>query len=200
MNRFMAENPHSPLISQIRYAHALNLFDAGDYAAAAKEFAAVKVKRLYRGQRAEYTFRKAYCALENSRNQEALEGFKEVEKLPMCDYTAPSRYAIGYIYYDMKDFREALGWFEKSLKDARFADLSAHYIMECRFMLGDHKYVTENGDRMYEQSPDERRPKLARMISESWLVLGDAGQARKYMELNAISGGQPAGSGHHRGI
>ena len=193
MERFMQTDPQSSLIPAIRYAHALNLFDAQDYKAAGYLMSEVNPKHLPKSQRVEYTFKKAYCAMEAGQNHAALEGFKEVEKLPMCDYTAPSRYAIGYIYYDMKDFREALGWFEKSLKDARFADLSAHYIMECRFMLGDHKYVTENGDRMYEQSPDERRPKLARMISESWLVLGDAAQARKYMELNAISGGQPAG-------
>lgn len=193
MNRFLAENPHSPLISQIRYAHALNLFDAGDYAAAADEFAAVKVKRLYRGQRAEYLFRKAYCALENSRNQEALEGFKEVEKYPESDYTAASRYAIGYINYDMKNFEEALKWFEMSRKDSRFAEMSSYYILECRFMLSDYEYVIAEGVKMYPNIPDERKAQLARIISESWLVLGDAEKAREYMELNASGGGQPKG-------
>ena len=193
MKRFMAENPHSPLIFQIHYAYALNLFDAGDYAAAAEEFAAVKVKRLHRGQRAEYTFKNAYCALENSKSQEALDGFKEVEKMSESDYTAASRYAIGYINYDLKNFEEAIRWFELSRKDSRFAEMSSYYILECRFMLSDYEYVIAEGVKMYPNIPDERKPQLARIISESWLVLGDAQKAREYMELNALGGGQPKG-------
>ena len=193
MNRFFKENPQSPLIFQIRYAHALNLFDAHDYTEAGSEFAQINVKRLDRSQRVEYTFKKAYCALEGGHRQEAMNGFKEVEKLPASDYTAPSRYAIGYICYDLKDFNEAINWFEKSVKDSRFADMSSYYIMECRFMLSDHAYVTKHGEQMYAKVPKERKPNLARIISESWLVLGDAAKARQYMDLYAQEGGQPKG-------
>ena len=193
MDRFLAENPQSPVNFQIRFAHALNLFDAHDYVEAGKEFDKIKVRRLDRGQRAEYMFKKAYCALENSQRNEALAGFKEVEKLPASDYTAASRYAIGYINYDMENFKEAISWFEKSVKDSRFADMSSYYIMECRFMLSEYAYVTANGDEMYAKVPAERKPHLARIISESWLVLGNAEKAREYMELNAKGGGQPKG-------
>ena len=193
MNRFLKENPQSSLVNQIRYAHALNLFNAHNYNEAGEEFAKINVKRLDKGQRTEYTFKKAYCLLENSQRQEALEGFKEVEKQPASDFTAPARYAIGYINYDLKNFKEAISWFEKSVKDSRFADMSSYYIMECRFMLADYSYVTEHGDKMYEKVPAERKPHLARIISESWLVLGDAEKAREFMELNTQGGGQPKG-------
>ena len=193
MDRFIAVNPQSSLISQIRYAHALNLFDAHEYAAAAAELELIDIKHISREQRAEYTFKKAYCALENGRRQEALAGFKDVDKLAASDFTAPSRYAIGYINYDFKNFKEAISWFEKAAKDSRFADMSSYYIMECRFMLSDYAYVTANGDQMYAKVPDERKPHLARIISESWLVLGDAVKAREYMELHSREGGQPKG-------
>lgn len=193
MDRFIEDNPQSPLLAAIRYAHALNLFDNQDYKTAGNLMGEVNPKHLPRSQRLEYAFKKAYCAMESGDMDSALEGFKEVEKHPMSDYTAPSRYAIGYINYDLENFAEAIGWFEKSAKDSRFSNPSAYYIMECRFMLGDHAYVTEHGDMVYEMSPQERRPHVARIISESWLVLGDAGQARKYLELNAIDGGQPRG-------
>ena len=193
MGRFLSENPQSPLISQIRYAHALNLFDLQNYTEAGKQFAEVKLKHLDRKCRAEYTFKKAYCAFETAQWQEALDGFMEVENLQATDYTAPARYAVGYINYDLKNFKEALTWFEKSVKDSRFADMSSYYIMECRFMLSDYGYVTENGEQMYEKVPEGRKPNLARIISEAWLVLGDAEQARKYMDLNTQGGGQPSG-------
>ena len=193
MNRFIADNPQSPHIPQILYAHALILFDAQDYAAAGEVFKEIKARRLNKNQRAEYTFLKAYCALESSQMQEALEGFEQVEKMPQSDYTAPSRYILGYINYDLKNFKTSIDWFEKSLNDPRFADLSSYYIMECRFMLKDYAYVTENGDAMYEKVPQERKPQLSRIISESWMVLGDAEKAREYMELNDKEGGEPSG-------
>lgn len=193
MDSFIADNPQSPVIPQIRYAHAMNLFDAQEYVAAGKELAQIKVKHLDKSQRTEFTFKKAYCALESGQMQDALEGFKEVEKMPASDFSAPSRYVIGYINYELKDFKEAVQWFEKSVNDSRFAELSSYYIMECRFMMADYAYVTKKGDEMYAKIPQERKPQLARIISESWLVLGDAEKARKYMELNAKEGGQPSG-------
>lgn len=201
MARFIAENPQSPLIPQIRYAYALNLFDSQDFAGALEVLGSIEERHLARSQRGEFTFRKAHSAMETGNMNAALEDFKKVEKLPMSDYTAPSRYAIGYINYDLKNFEEAIGWFEKSAKDARFADLSSYYIMECRFMLGDHRYVASNGADMYAKVPQERKPHLARIISESWMVLGDAEKAREYMELNDLEGGQPRGRSDwfHRG-
>ena len=193
MTVFIEKNPQSYVIPAIRYAHALNLFDAQDYKSAGEALNEVKYKHLSRSQRVEFIFKKSYCAMETGDLQDALKGFKEVEALPMSDYTAPSRYAIGFINYGLKNFKEAIAWFEKSSKDARFAEQSAYYLMECRFMLGDHKYVTEHGEEMYAKAPQERRPQLSRIISESWLVLGDADKARKYMDLNLIEGGQASG-------
>jgi len=192
MEAFFENNPHSVLVPKMRYAHALNLFDAQEYRRASAEFGQLKPSLIYKGDRAEFMFKKGYAALENGDMQEALSDFRIVESMKASDYTAPSRYAIGYINYELKDFKEALRWFEESAKDGRFSEMSNFYIMECRFMLGDHRFVTENGDRIYEAVADERKPQMARLISESWLVLGDAENARKYLELNTLAGGKPA--------
>jgi len=193
MDKFIYENPQSSLIPQILYVHSLNLFDTQDYGASLAVMDGINPKHLDKSQRVEFLFKKAYSSMETGDAGAALKGFEEVEKMPVSDYTAPSRYALGYINYDLKRFEEAIKWFEKSGKDGRFADMSSYYIMECRFMLGDHDYVTSHGDALYERTPQERRPQLARMISESWLVLGDAEQARRYMDLNTLEGGQPKG-------
>lgn len=193
MDKFIYENPQSSLIPQILYVHSLNLFDTQDYGASLAVMDGINPKHLDKSQRVEFLFKKAYSSMETGDAGAALKGFEEVEKMPVSDYTAPSRYALGYINYDLKRFEEAIKWFEKSGKDGRFADMSSYYIMECRFMLGDHDYVTSHGDALYERTPQERRPQLARMISESWLVLGDAEKARRYMDLNTLEGGQPKG-------
>ena len=191
MEAFMARNPHSIHVPQIKWHHAMNLFDRQDYKGAGEVLAEIEIKRLFKRQRTEYHFRKAYCDLENRDLESAKAHFTEVEKAPMSDYTAPTQYALGYISYVDREFAEAIEWFEKSRKDGRFSQMSCYYLMESRFMLGDHRYVTENGDAMYEAVPEERRPHLARIISESWLVLGDADNARRFLDLNTQGGGQP---------
>ena len=97
----------------------------------------------------------------------------------------------GYILYRNRDFSRAQEWFEKASVDDRFTDIASYYILECRFMLKDHRYVTANGDAMYDAVPESRRPHLARIISESWLVLGDADKARKYYDLGIGDGNGP---------
>lgn len=191
MMDYIERNPHSVLVPQMKWQYAMNLFDSQDYKAAGNILGELSVKKLGKSQATEYLFRKAYCDLENRDLASAKENFAAVEARKFSDYTSPSRYALGYIEYVDKDFESALEWLGKSGKDPRFAAMSAYYTMECRFMLGDHKFVTENGDEMYERVPAERKPHLARIISESWLVLGDADNARKYFDLNAKGGGQP---------
>ena len=192
MDSFISRNPHSVHVPQIKWHHAMNLFDNHDYKAAGEVLDQIKIKSLYKQQRIDYLFRKAYCDLENRDLESAKDNFTQVEKSPVSDYAAPSRYALGYIAYVQRDFTTALGWFEKSKKDSRFSQMSCYYIMESRFMLGDHRYVTENSESMYAAVPDERKPHLARIISESWLVLGDADNARRYLELSTQGGGQPS--------
>lgn len=183
MNKFFDTHPYSIHIPQIMYHHGLNLFDAQEYKSASDFFVQLKPKQLDKSQRTEFMFKTAYCDLENKDFESALKRFHEVEELPMNDYTAPSRYAIGYINYRMKDFREALAWFMQASEDSRFESISKWYIIECRFMMHDYSYVANNGPELYEQISVERRPHLARIISESFLVLGDADNARRFYAL-----------------
>ena len=189
MHRFLEENPHIAVVPQIKYAYALNLFDDGDFKGALEIFDNLDVERLHSDQKTEYLFKKAYACLENHMLPEAVKGFELVQELPMNDYVAPSRYILGYINYETRSFAKALSWFEKSVEDSRFSEMSSYYIMECRFMLGDHAYVAANAERMLGAVPVDRKANTARLISESLLVLGDADQARKYYDM-AMGGGE----------
>lgn len=191
MHRFLKENPHSAIVPRIRYAYALNLFDEGKFQEAADIFESINIAHLDSDHKTEYLFKKAYSHLENHNLEDAVEGFEQVEKQPMNDYTAPSRYILGYINYETRSFDKALPWFEKSVEDSRFSQMSNYYIMECRFMLGDHTYVARNADKMIDAVPQDRRANTARLVSESLLVLGDADQARKYYDMAMVGGETP---------
>ncbi len=191
MDDFMKRNPQSAVISQIIYAYALNCFDDSDYASSFEWFSKIDGSDLRRNQVDEYLFKKAYSALENGRLDESLLWFLELECRPVTDFTAPARYAVGYINYERKDFNEALDWFEKASDDSRFTEIANYYIMECRFMLKDYRFVTANGDAMYKAVAEDRKSHLARIISEAWLVQGDAENAKRFYEFGLRDGNAP---------
>ena len=179
--------PYSVLLPQIRYQHALNLFDAGYYKESVREFAKLKEKSLYKSQRTEFAFKRAYSALETGDMQSAFEGFKDVEGRKFSDYTAPARYALGYIEYNRKNFTDAQDWFKKAASDNRFTQNATYYILECRFLMKDYGYVVAKGKDMFAYAPADRKPHLARIISESYLVLGDVTNAKEFYE-HTVSG------------
>lgn len=190
MESFMEEYPYSILIPQIKFYHALNLFDRHEYEKAHAVFSQISEKSLYRDQRVEYVFKKAYSCLELGNIQAARQGFAAVEERGMTDYTAPSRYGIAYVEYLLKNFNEALKWFRKSANDGRFKEMSEYYILECLFMLKDYDYVMQKGEDMYKTVPADRKPHLARIISESYLVKGHLDDAKRFYELSLSGGGK----------
>ena len=179
---YIDSHPYSKLIPQIRFYNGLNLFDLEDYKAAAAEFDKLDTKVLEKDQIPEYMFKHAYSVFEEGDLDRARQIFARGEKMPYSDYTAPSRYSMGYIDYLHKDFKEAYDWFEKAGKDARFTDISNYYMTECRFMQKDYSYVIKNGVKLFDQVPKDRQSHLARIISESYLATGDAGKAKAFYD------------------
>jgi len=179
---YVSSYPYSKLVSQVHFYNGLNLFDEEDYTGALEAFGQVKTNALVNEQLVEYYFKNAYAKFGNDDLDGAVEGFEKVEKMVYSDYTAPSRYALGYINYTRKNFSTAYDWFEQAGKDPRFKELSDYYMMECRFMQKDYSYVIKNGTKAYKDVPKERQSHLARIISESYLAQGDSEKAKEYYE------------------
>lgn len=179
---YIADYPYSKLIPQIRFYSGLNLFDKEDYKGAAAEFGMIDQNSLEKGQIAEYMFKLGYSLFEEGDLAGARDIFAKGEKMPYSDYTAPSRYSMGYIDYTRKDFKEAYSWFEKAGKDARFTDISNYYMTECRFMQKDYAYVIKNGVKLYDEVPADRKSHLARIISESYLATGESAKAKEFYD------------------
>lgn len=172
----------SSLSPQLHYQAALNYFDQRRYPQAAGEFDKVTLKELDKAEAPQYIFKKGFCAFSQGLYPQARELFLSLEDLKVSDYTAPARYALGYMAYTQENFSEALGWFLLSVRDKRFEDLCNFYIIDCHFMQNDYLYVVDRGPVLYERVPRERQAHLSRIISESYLVLGDNVKAREYYE------------------
>ncbi|MGN0196336.1 MAG: tetratricopeptide repeat protein [Candidatus Cryptobacteroides sp.] len=180
---YMEANGWTGLSAKIRMRMALNYFDDGDFATAGHQFNIIPDALVDGADRAEFLYKRAYCDFHNGDTDGALYGFRKVDRMPFSDFTSPSRYGIGYILYEREQFAEALKWFEQSRIDARFEEQSNYYMVECRFMLKDYDYVTTEGAALYDRVPEERKSHFARIISESFLVKGDAVRAQDYYDM-----------------
>lgn len=180
-------NPDSFLSAQIHYAAAVNAFGEGNYSVASSELArAGGPDALPEKDRAEFLFMNGYSSYKLERLSAAVRDFYAVQKMPHSTFTAPSRYMLGYIAYREKDFEVARSWFALSAADSRFKSLSEYYIMECRFMDKDYAYVVENAPAMLDSIPAGRQGRLARMLSESYLVTGYNEKAMEYFRREDI--------------
>ena len=174
--------PSSVLTPYIRFENARLLFDAGSYAEAALEFSKVNSSVLDAHDTAEYIFKCGYCDFSLGRQPEALQFFTVLEALDFSEYTSPGRYLTGVIYYGDRRFAEAEASFWKASADPRFTELCEFYIVDCEFNQKNYTFAVREGERIYQSAPAERRERLARIISESSLILGDNDKARQYYE------------------
>ena len=182
-DQYISEYPYSGLIPQIRFYNALNLFDEQNFSTASAEFARIDMRSLKNSQVPEFIFKQAYSLFELDEYDRAEELFSKAEKMPYSDYTAPSRYSLGYIEYVRKNFEDSFDWFSKAAKDPRFTEQAVPYMIECRYMLKDYSYVISNGDAALDRVTPERKRQIARFISESYLSEGNAAKAREYYEI-----------------
>lgn len=178
-------HPRTMLYSAIHHEYANVLFDEGNYSRATQEFSKVKYKSLDRHQRCEYWFKRGFCELNREEFDEAQKCFGEAVKYD-SQYLDPSRFALGIIAYNRKDFAGAAEWFELSRNDDRFGDLCEFYLVDCRFMQKDYDYVIDRGEKIYDNVPEERRQHLSRILSESYLVKGNSAMARRFLSYENL--------------
>lgn len=177
-HNYERDYPFSPLIKEIRYRQALVLFDAMRYDEAGKLFAAIPASSVSRSDKAEYLYKKAYCDYALGNYSRAEKGFENVISLNSASYRGPARFALGYINYSNKKFATALDYFEKSAGDPRFTDLSSYYSIDCSFMLKDYERVVASGEKILPSLDNDKAVHVARMVAESYLVLGESVKAK----------------------
>ena len=188
MKAYLEDYPALPVSYRIILQYAFNRFDEEDYATALRYFNQLRLDNIDKSLYPEFTFKKAYCSFELEDYDTAREGFTRVLDLPRSDYQAPARFALGYIAYQEKDFKKAFNEFSKARPDPRFTSNCDYYMMECRFMTGDYDYVVEHADAAFDSVSEERKPRLARMLSEIYLVWQEPEKAQAYYDTYLVKG------------
>ena len=181
-------HPKTMINSAVHFEYALLLFDEGEYAKAAQEFAKVGKSRLSRAELSEFLYKKGFAAEKAGDLDEAESCFQECAGRE-SQYLNPSRFALGSIAYSKSDFEKAASWFELTKTDERFRVLSEFYLVDCHFMMKDYTYVVTNGERVFPDLSPESKQHMSRLLSESYLVVGDAGKAKEYLGWENLSDG-----------
>jgi len=184
VEEYLKHHPESVVAPLINFRWGLRLFDRQQFDKAYDRFLNISQADLPPSAVPEFIYKKAYSVFRLGDVDRAETLFQNIQVKPYSDYTAPSQYSLGYIAYSKGKFREASDWFLKASKDARFTELANYYILECRFMEKDYAYVVKFGEDLFDKVPEDRQPHMARIMSESYLILGDVEKARSYYEAN----------------
>lgn len=174
--------PKGVLMSRLRYENARLLFDEEQFAIAALEFSKVEPKILKNNELQEFCFKRGYCAYSCELYDEALEHFAALDTLAVSDYSSTACYLRGVIYYNQGLFDQAQAEFALSAEDAQYKEITDFYMADCEFNLKHYKEAIELGESIYETASPSRQLRLARIISEASLILGDNAKARRYFE------------------
>lgn len=184
---YISRYPSSTLLPRINFERALILFDDKDYASSYELLEKVKPSMIDDAEVPVYYFMRGYSRFDALCYECARPEFLKLEECGTTQYSAPARYAMGYMSYTENDFAEAEKWFAMANDDPRFKDITDFYIVECEFMNGNYDYVISKGEEIFEGSPQERQSRLARIISESYLIRGNNLKAREYYERNTMA-------------
>lgn len=185
---FSGRYPTAPELPMVRYALASRHFDNGRYKEARQLFSLIGKKQLYRDWRTEFEFKRSFCDMRTAHYKEAAAGFSSILEAGQSVYTYPSIFYLGYVKYITKEFAEAISLFGRSSADSRFALMSSYYSLECSFMLKDYQTVADDGPAVYEKVDKELKPKVARILSESFFALKDKDNAARYLNFFRRSG------------
>lgn len=174
--------PSSRMSGVLRFEQGRILFDQEKYQQAAAEFSFVSSEDLAQEDIPEYIFKCGFSAFSLGHYTEAARFFTLLESLPQSDYTAPGRYFTGIMLYENKQFAEAEANFWLASADPRFEALTDFYIVDCEFNQKNYDFVIREGTRIYDSLPEGRRERVARALSESYLIKGDTEKARDYYD------------------
>ena len=174
--------PSSRVSSLLHFENARILFDDARYQQASTAFSFVPVNELREADRPEYFFKCGFAAFSLGQYAEAAGWFTLLDALPESDYTASGNYFSGVMRYEDKDFAAAEAYFKAASGDPRFRELADFFIVDCEFNQKNYDYVIREGERIYATLPEVRRERLARILSESYLIRGDKDKAREYYE------------------
>ena len=183
VERFVEENPTSPLRNSAYVDVADYYFDNGRYPYALKWYKKVDQGSLDRQERERYDFRMGYALFHSNSPGQAEQYLQRVSNSP--EYGSQAKYYLGYIAYQQDDYQAANERFDQIADQEALQEKLSYYQADMNFKLGNFREAISEAKKQLPKSDRREVSELNKIIGESYFNLGEYQNAIPYLEQYA---------------
>ena len=187
LRNYIAKWPEGPGVAEVRFELGCIFFAREDYAAAMKQYAAIKARTLPSECDDEYDFKYGYSCFKLDMFDEAVEAMARIDF--KSDYYPHAQYVLGYAEYRRGDYAAAKRYFTVIADHPAYRDIVPFYIIQIEFNDQNYYYVRENCGAVLRMATGERLIELNRIAGESWFLTGGWRETVQYLKRYAELGG-----------
>ena len=178
---FIAENPASPHVNEACFRLAGYFYYRMNYPKAISWYNRVDRYHLDRDALSEYYFKKGYAYYMRKDYENARVNFYEILEMD-SPYTPPATYYYSHIHYVEENYETALLGFRKIDDDPLFNGIAPYYISQILYIQEKYDQVVEYAPALMDSVSEKRLGEMAKIIGESYFMLGEYGEAVPYLE------------------
>ncbi|MFI3278068.1 MAG: tetratricopeptide repeat protein [Rikenellaceae bacterium] len=167
--------------NNVRFNKAISLYQAEDFAAAAKEFKLIDYAQLNAQERERLDIRMAYITFNKGEYEDTLSYLNRIPQ--QSDFYDDALYFRSYISYINSDIQAAKEGFTSLTSTKTYGKIVRYYLLQIESRLGNYDYVVKNGESLFHDAGAEQKEGVARTICEAYFQQGDYKNALKYFDI-----------------
>jgi TolA-binding protein len=179
--QYINANVESPLTNDAWFAIANYFYQQKKYNDALEYYQRIEKQQLKKTDLDEYYFKSGYCYFLKDELDKAKFAFSEIKDRD-TKYTAPALYYYSHINYSQKNYQTALEGFLKLKNDENFGPIVPYYITQIYFIQKKYNDVITYAPSLMKNVTEKRAAEVARIIGESYFMLGEYSEAIPYLE------------------
>ncbi len=183
-DRFIAENPTSPLCNKAQMEKGDYLFAHKKYAAALDAYKSLSELDLAKQDRDKLHFNSGYSYLSVEKPEDAIGEFVKVSEAAPT-YGVPAIYYRSHLYYEAGKYDEALAGFKKIETNTEYRSLSAYYIAHILYLKGEYDESLRYAIPLMNTLEADQQQALSRVVGLCYFHLKSYDKALQYLSRYA---------------
>lgn len=185
---FIAKYPNSIYNNQVLFWMGELAYQQEQWDVAEVKLLSVNPFQLENKEQDRYYFKLGHSQFMMGKDTDAYKALRSVDS--QSEYADHAKYYTSYMDYVAEDYTSAKTGFTELLDNANYSPIIPFYLLQIAFLQDDYTYVTEQGPALAAKAQSPRDVEILRLISESWFLLQDYGNALEYMNLYRTKGGE----------
>lgn len=174
---YLEKYPETYHRNQIGFFIGSTHFAEKDWQRAIYWFDQVDMDYLSQTEQADYSYRKAYAALQTDKMQEARQLFGVLSRISN-KYAEPATYYLAYIDFQNGNYDTAIPIFHKLKNSSDFRENATFFLMQAAYKQGDlDETIAEGRDYATKYPKSDNAPEVFRLLGSSFYQKGDMVQS-----------------------